>query len=114
MWFRLRVSLSALCFVYNVAHSDTKLTVDGCLSLEKLSKVDSAWAQAIREGLEWLVVSHSVVEKFPEYTLLTAGSASGQIAAVENELQLAKKLSSAFCFSFAEIWQKPSLLPGCV
>ena len=73
-------------FWCGIAHSDPKLTV-----------LDSAWATSIRDGVPWLVVSHHIAQQFPDYPGLAqaAGNASGQIASVENELQLARKVSTA-------------------
>ena len=86
---------AARCIVHKVTHDDERLTVDGRLSLEKLESVDMAWAKSIREGITWLVVSYEVAREFPQYCLLAqaAGNASGQIAAVEHELQLAKRVN---------------------
>ena len=88
---------AARAFLAGVAHKDAHLCVDGRLSLEKLRSHDSAWAHAIQEGVDWLIVSWDVAECFPTYAGLAqaAGNAAGQIAAVEHELQLAKKLNLA-------------------
>ena len=88
---------AARAFLAGVAHKDAKLCVDGRLSLEKLRSHDPSWAHAIEEGVDWLIVSWDVAECFPKYAGLAqaAGNAAGQIAAVEHELQLAKKLNHA-------------------
>ena len=84
-------------FWCGIPHSDPKLTVDGVLSLDKLAVLDCAWATSIRDGVPWLVISHQIAEEFPDYPGLAqaAGNASGQIASVENELQLARKVNAA-------------------
>ena len=88
---------AARCIWHKVAHDDDRLTVDGKLSLEKLEAVDKAWARSIRDGHTWLVVSHELAREFPQYCLLAqaAGNAAGQIAAVEHEIQLAKRVNSS-------------------
>ena len=85
------------CFKAGVAHEDPKVTVDGFLSLTKLAQVDPSWHAAIQDGLEGLVISHDVTESHPDYVRLAqaAGNASGQIASVEHELQLARKVTVA-------------------
>ena len=82
---------------FNVAHPDGKLTVDGRLSMEKLAVIDPAWHTAISQGILWTVISHQVTEEFPQYAPLAqaAGNAAGQIASVEHELQLARKVNLA-------------------
>ncbi|OLQ00277.1 hypothetical protein AK812_SmicGene17089 [Symbiodinium microadriaticum] len=88
---------AARCIWHKVAHDDDRLTVDGKLSLEKLEAVDKAWARSIRDGHTWQVVSHELAREFPQYCLLAqaAGNAAGQIAAVEHEIQLAKRVNSS-------------------
>ena len=82
---------------FNAAHPDGKHTVDGRLSMEKLAVIDPAWHTAISQGILWTVISHQVTEEFPQYAPLAqaAGNAAGQIASVEHELQLARKVNLA-------------------
>ena len=84
-------------FKAGLRHEDQKVTVDGCLSMAKLAAVDPAWHACIDKGVEWLVVSYSVAAHFPNYPLLAqaAGNTAGQIASVEHELQLARKVNVA-------------------
>ena len=91
-----------------LVHEDTKVTVDGKLSMAKLASFDSDWHRCILEGVEWLVISHSVAEHFPNYAALAqaAGNTAGQIASVEHELQLARKVNVAM-----DSWLRKN--PGC-
>ncbi|CAE7256769.1 unnamed protein product [Symbiodinium sp. CCMP2592] len=84
-------------FKAGLEHSDPKVTVDGRLSMPKLATVDPEWHRCIEQGVEWLVISHSVTEHFPNYAALAqaAGNTAGQVAAVEHELQLARKVNLA-------------------
>ncbi|CAE7242610.1 unnamed protein product [Symbiodinium microadriaticum] len=84
-------------FKAGLEHSDSKVSVDGRLSMAKLATVDPEWHKCIEQGVEWLVISHSVTEHFPNYAGLAqaAGNTAGQVAAVEHELQLARKVNLA-------------------
>ncbi|CAE7278603.1 unnamed protein product [Symbiodinium sp. CCMP2456] len=88
---------AARCLFFRTPHEDTRLTNDGKLSLERLESLDPAWAKSITNGHEWLVVSFQVARSFPQYVLLAqaAGNAAGQIAAVEHEVQLAKRVNAS-------------------
>ena len=88
---------AARAFYHGIAHSDNKVTIDGMLSLDKLSRCDPAWCAAIRDGMDWMVVSHHVVHAFPGYVGVAhaAGNAAEQIASAEGELQLARKVNQA-------------------
>ncbi|CAE7534678.1 unnamed protein product [Symbiodinium sp. CCMP2592] len=85
------------CFWFKITHEDNRLTNDGVLSLERLQSHDAAWARSIREGHEWLVISYEIAQLFPQYCLLAqaSGNASGQIASVEHEMQLAKRINAS-------------------
>ncbi|CAE7265657.1 unnamed protein product, partial [Symbiodinium microadriaticum] len=84
-------------FLHGIPHDDQKVTIDGRLSLDKLHVLDPSWCSAIREGMQWMVISHQVCEAFPDYVGLaqSAGNAAAQIASGEGELQLARKVNQA-------------------
>ena len=84
-------------FKAGLEHNDSKVTVDGRLSMPKLATMDPEWHRCIEQGVEWLVISHSITEHFPNYAALAqaAGNTAGQVAAVEHELQLARKVNLA-------------------
>ncbi|CAE6937675.1 unnamed protein product [Symbiodinium sp. CCMP2592] len=88
---------AARAFYHGIAHENPKVSIDGRLSLEKLSMLDPAWCSSIRDCIDWMIVSFEVTEAFPEYVGLaqSAGNAAGQIASREGELQLARKVNQA-------------------
>ncbi|CAE6957734.1 unnamed protein product [Symbiodinium sp. CCMP2592] len=78
-----------------VMHHDQKVTIDNRLSVEKVATFDQAWATAIKNGVEWTIISYSVTEAFEQFVPLaqSAGNTAAQVAAVEHELQLASKVN---------------------
>ena len=47
---------------HGISHPDDTVTIDGMLSLDKLSNADPAWCAAIRDGMDWMVVPYRVVD----------------------------------------------------
>lgn len=91
-------------------HPDERFTTSGTLSMEKLSKHDPAFEDAVRHGLHWEILSSEVLVAFPELAgliQLTANT-SGQLQRKETELQLAKRIFGC--------WQRQSQVnpSGCV
>lgn len=78
----------------NVEHSDPDVTMGGRLTVDRLSAKDPGFAKAVREGLDWTVVSARVIDRFPELCGLIqgAGNASGQIARQEYDVQMIRKI----------------------
>ena len=54
------------CIQGCVYHDDERLTVDGKISHEKLGSLDSQYLQASVNGVEWLVISRSLLDEFPQ------------------------------------------------
>ena len=82
------------CLHYGMQHTNPEMTVDGKLSTEKVAAADPAFSRAVREGIPWQVVSHCVVDAFPNLPELisSAHNIAGQIAKAESELQLCGKI----------------------
>lgn len=82
------------CIHEGVSHEDEDLTLDGVLSMERLGMKDPEFQKAVRSGLEWSVLSSRIISRFPELCSIIqgAGNASGQIARLEYDVQLLKKI----------------------
>lgn len=91
------------CFHYQCSHSSEMLTESGKLSTHKLQLRDAAFADAVQNGLTWRVVSGSVISAFPAmaFVLQAAGNAAGQISQGESEMQLLRRVHSAWRFEHA-------------
>ena len=78
----------------NATHSDSRLTVDGRLSIEKISSKDSGLASACRTGISWLVLPCYLMEDHPTLPSLiqSAMNSAGQISRSESELQVLRRL----------------------
>ena len=61
-------------------------------SLEKLGHVDRQFAEAVRTGLNWLVISKDVENMFPELASVAQSAANVSVAKVESELQVLRKI----------------------
>lgn len=79
---------------YNMPHCDERLTVGGRLSLEKIGLTDAIFHDAVSNGVVWKVIAFDVVKRFSELPTLvqSAGNAASQIAKVEHELQVLRKM----------------------
>ena len=82
------------CMAAGVPSDDDVLADDGRLSLSKLKHRDAAFADAVENGLHWLVLSHRLRATFPELLSLiqSARNAAGQVARRENEVQVLLRL----------------------
>lgn len=82
------------CMAAGVASDDEVLSDDGRLSLAKLKHRDAAFADAVENGLHWLVLSHRLRANFPELLSLiqSARNAAGQVARREHEVQVLLRL----------------------
>ncbi|CAE7788980.1 unnamed protein product [Symbiodinium sp. CCMP2592] len=80
--------------VAKLAHANAALTSEGFLNIEKVREVDAALADAITEGIEWVIVGHEIQDEFVKFATLfqAAGNACGQISKPEDEMQVAKKI----------------------
>ena len=61
-------------------------------SLEKLGHADRQFAEAVRTGLNWLVISKDVENMFPELASVAQSAANVSVAKVESELQVLRKI----------------------
>ena len=73
--------------------SNKTLTVDGKLSLDKISSVDAALATAAREGLNWTVINKDVAELGEVLCLLQASQNSvSAISRPDDEFQIVVRI----------------------
>ena len=72
------------------------LSEDGRYSLEKLQRRDPAFAEAVRQGLKWKVLSWRVRVEFPRALVVmqAARNVAGHIQRQENEVQALAKMHS--------------------
>ena len=83
------------CCVHQMPHQDSNktLTVDGKLSLDKISNVDAGLATAAREGLNWTVINKDVAEVGEVLCLLQASQNSvSAISRPEHEFQIVMRI----------------------
>ena len=83
------------CCVHQMPHQDSNktLTVDGRLSLDKISNVDEGLARAAREGLTWTVINKDVSEVGEVLSLLQASQNSvSAISRPEHEFQILMRI----------------------
>ena len=83
------------CCVHQMPHQDSNktLTVDGKLSLDKISNVDAGLATAAREGLNWTVINKDVAEVGEVLCLLQASQNSvSAISRPEYEFQIVMRI----------------------
>lgn len=75
-------------------HSDPRMTVDGHLSLEKISARDPLMGEAARLGFQWLVIPIHIMDAHPGLPSLiqSAMNSSNQISRSESELQVLRRL----------------------
>ena len=80
--------------VYKALHDDPDVTVNGRLSMDKISP---SWATSIRDGHEWIIVRAEVEAAFPSYAALqqSAGNSVQQSSKPEDDFQIAKKMAKA-------------------
>jgi hypothetical protein len=85
-------------FHYQCPHPSDVLTEGGKLSIHKLMARDSAFADAVVNGLNWKVIAASALVRFPTmaFVLQAAGNAAGQVSQGESELQLLRRVHSAW------------------
>eukprot|EP00434_Breviolum_minutum_P045286 symbB.v1.2.040569.t1/scaffold7341.1/size11812/2 len=86
------------CCVHQMPHQDSNktLTVDGRLSLDKISNVDEGLARAAREGLTWTVINKDVSEVGEVLSLLQASQNSvSAISRPEHEFQILMRIYSS-------------------
>ena len=86
------------CCVHQMPHQDSNktLTVDGRLSLDKISNVDEGLARAAREGLTWTVINKDVSEVGEALSLLQASQNSvSAISRPEHEFQILMRIYSS-------------------
>ena len=82
------------CINYGVPILDAKakdpMGVDGAFNLEKVSKDDPEFGKALVEGIEWLVISCTVVDMFPKlaHMVQAEGNTEAQTQRHEHELQV--------------------------
>ena len=76
--------------------SAPEMTMDGKFNLDKIKAADPNLADAVIEGLEWLVICSEVEEAFPELPeiLQEALNIMNQLARPESELQIMCKMHS--------------------
>jgi hypothetical protein len=81
-----------------IPHSNPDMTDGGKLSVEKIKLQDPLYADAICNGVKWLVIPAFVMEEFPNLAEIvqSAGNSAGQVAKSEHELQMLRKLYNAF------------------
>ena len=86
------------CIIGQVRHIDDRLTIAGKLNLEKVALVDANLAEACKVGLKWLVLpSHIVAKHSGLAAMIQCGlNASGQIARVESEVQVLRRLHTCW------------------
>ena len=80
--------------LHKALHSDPDATVNGRLSMDKISP---EWAASIRDGHQWIIVRAEVEDAFPQYPALqqSAGNSVQQVSKNEDDLQIAKKMAKA-------------------
>ena len=78
--------------------SECPLVVNGKLSLEHLKHLDSAFADAAQNGLNWLIISSEVLEAFPGLAAMIqeACNATGQVQRKEHELQICRRIHTVW------------------
>lgn len=88
----LNAGLNAIA--HGVEHESPELTLNGKLSLSKISEIDAEYAKAVQDGLDWLIVSNRVVAAFPSFASLlqSAYNVGGHLQRSESELQLLRKI----------------------
>ena len=76
------------CMAAGVPSDDDVLADDGRLSLSKLKHRDAAFADAVDNGLHWLVLSRRLRATFPDLPSLiqSARNATGQVSRREHEV----------------------------
>ena len=76
--------------------SAPEMTMDGKFNLDKIKAADPNLADAVIEGLDWLVICSEVEEAFPELPeiLQEALNIMNQLARPESELQIMCKMHS--------------------
>jgi hypothetical protein len=86
------------CIHYGVKHFDEAMTEAGCLSVSKISLRDRLFAEAVKEGLVWTIISTEAVRLFPTLPALiqASGNAAGQVAQGEHEIQTMRKVLNAW------------------
>ena len=86
------------CILAEMERVDTRLRMNGKLSVAKVLSFDKGMADAACNGLTWLVIPASLLAKHDGLAqLLQSGlNTSGQIARPENELQVLQRLHSCW------------------
>lgn len=74
-------------FLYQVPHTDERLTVGGRLSVEKVKLEDPLYGEAIEQGMKWTIISHLVVQQYPKLPLLVQAAANSQNQVAQTESQ---------------------------
>ena len=93
------------CIQGCVYHDDERLTVDGKISHEKLGSLDSQYVQASVNGVEWLVISRSLLDEFPQVASMVSASMNvgSHLARQESELELLSKISDVMIAKDKEV-----------
>lgn len=83
---------------YGVKHADESMTEAGFLSVSKIGLRDPLFAQAVKEGLSWTIISTEAIRIFPSLPGLiqASGNAAGQVAQGEHEVQTMRKVLNAW------------------
>ena len=93
------------CIQGCVYHDDERLTVDGKISHKKLGSLDSQYLQASVNGVEWLVISRSLLDEFPQVASMVSASMNvgSHLARQEFELELLSKISDVMIAKDKEV-----------
>ena len=83
---------------YGCLRPNEAMTEHGKLSCAKLEGKDEAFAEAVRQGCTWQVLSAKAVQLYPSLPsiLQAAGNACGQVAQGEHEVQMLQRVFSSW------------------
>ena len=79
-------------FDQEVAHENEKVSANGKLSKEMLSRHDMAFHEAVVHGYQWRVLSKHVTQQLPELLTMVQRTGNATLARGEHELQLLRRL----------------------
>ena len=77
-------------------NQEDSITVDGKICVRKISLKDADYAEAINEGLTWLVIPHEVLNMFPDLAQLIQSALNARVGKSDTELQVLRKIHNSW------------------